>query len=75
MSEEPLGKKYTGGREVIIRYSGEVSAGGIIRRLLKLAASDSGKQSMEGSRTEGCQGDEAVCENEQGSGLCQGKQG
>ena len=49
MSEEPLGKRYTGGREVIIRYSGEVSAGGIIRRLLKLAASDSGKQPMEGA--------------------------
>lgn len=68
-------KKYNREREFIIRYTGESGAADVIRKLLDIAA-DWGEQSASAAgEDERCQGDGTFCENEQGGGICQDKQG
>ncbi|NMA34515.1 MAG: hypothetical protein GX940_08210 [Clostridiaceae bacterium] len=68
-------RKYIREREFIIRYTGESGAADVIRRLLDIAAGCSGQSGSSAGGDERCRGDGTGCENKQGGGICQDKQG
>lgn len=68
-------KRHASVKEFIIRHSGELTAGEVIVRLLKLAAGDGGQTaavSREGGRW---RRDGTVRDDKQSGGICQDKQG
>lgn len=68
-------KRHASGKRFIIRHSGELTAGEVIVRLLKLAAGDGG-QSAAAPREDGrWRGDGTACDDKQSGGICQDKQG
>jgi len=75
MPEDRLKKRHASGRRFTIRHSGELTAGEVIVRLLKLAAGEGGQLaagSQEGGRW---RRDGTACGNQQSGGICQDKQG
>jgi hypothetical protein len=75
MSKGPPKKCFSGERRYIFRYSGELSAGEVIFRLLKLAAGGSMRPEATAWKYGKYRGDETDDEDGQSGGICQDKQG